>query len=74
MILSGLKKHLKSKKIFKEPIEIVISNILLKLMSNILKKLHEAYNDLLFLSERMKIGKIENLVANLNDKRNMLFT
>ena len=74
MILSGLKKHLKSKKIFKESIEIVISNILLKLMFNILKKLHEAYNDLLFLSERMKIGKIENLVANLNDKKNMLFT
>ena len=60
MILSGLKKHLKSKKILKESIEIVISNILLKLMFNILKKLHEAYNDLLFLSERIK--------------KNMLFT
>ena len=30
--------------------------------------LHELHNDLPFLSERMKIEKIEKLVANLHDK------
>ena len=30
--------------------------------------MHELYNDLPFLPERMKIGKIEKLVANLHDK------
>ena len=33
-----------------------------------LEKLHELHNDLPFLSERMKIEKIEKLVANLHDK------
>ena len=33
-----------------------------------LEKLHELYNDLLFLPERMKIEKVEKLVANLHDK------
>ena len=33
-------------------------------------KLH----DLPFLSEIMKIEKVEKLVANLHDKKNMLFT
>ena len=32
------------------------------------KQLHELHNDLLFLPERMKIGKVENLVAKLHDK------
>ena len=32
------------------------------------EKFHVFYNDLLFLSERMKIGKVEKLVANLHDK------
>ena len=32
------------------------------------KKLHELYNDLQFLPERMKIEKVEKLVANLHDK------
>ena len=30
-----------------------------------LEKLHELHNDLPFLPERMKIGKVEKLVANL---------
>ena len=30
--------------------------------------MHELYSDLPFLPERMKIGKIEKLVANLHDK------
>ena len=30
--------------------------------------LHELHNDLPFLSERMKIEKVEKLVANLHDK------
>ena len=33
-----------------------------------LEKLYELYNDLLFLRERMKIEKVEKLVANLHDK------
>ena len=33
-----------------------------------LEKLHELHNDLPFLAERMKIEKVENLVANLHDK------
>ena len=32
------------------------------------KKLHELHNDLPFLPERMKIEKVEKLVANLHDK------
>ena len=37
-------------------------------MFTILKKLHELHNDLPFLLERMKIEKVEKLVANLPDK------
>ena len=33
-----------------------------------LKKIHELHNDLPFLPERMKIGRVEKLVANLRDK------
>ena len=33
-----------------------------------LENLHELHNDLPFLSERMKIEKVENLVANQHDK------
>ena len=33
-----------------------------------LEKLHELHNDLPFLPERMKIEKVEKLVANLHDK------
>ena len=33
-----------------------------------LEKLHEIHNDLPFLPERMKIEKVEKLVANLHDK------
>ena len=32
-----------------------------------LQKLHELHNDLLISPERMKIGKVEKLVANLHD-------
>ena len=32
------------------------------------KKIHELYNDLPFLPERMKIKKIKKLVINLHDK------
>ena len=41
-----------------------------------LEKLHELHNNLPFLAERMKIEKVENLVANLHDKTelNMLST
>ena len=33
-----------------------------------LEKLHELHNDLPFLPERMKIEKVEEVVANLHDK------
>ena len=46
----------------------VMKDIFLKLMFNILKKLHELHNDLPFLPERMKIEKVEKLVTNLHDK------
>ena len=32
------------------------------------EKLHDLHNDLLFLPERMKIGKVEKLVTKLRDK------
>ena len=35
-----------------------------------LEKLHELHNDLPFLPERMKIGKVEKLVANLHYPHN----
>ena len=41
-----------------------MKDIFLKLMFNILKKLHELHNDLPFLSEK----KVEKLVATLNDE------
>ena len=37
-------------------------------------KLHELHNDIPFLPERMKIHKVYKLVANLHDKKYMLFT
>ena len=33
------------------------------------KELHENYNELQFLTDRMKIGKVEKLVPNLKDKK-----
>ena len=33
-----------------------------------LEKLHEVHDDVLFLLERMKIEKVEKLLANLHDK------
>ena len=33
-----------------------------------LLKLHELHNDLIFLSQRMKLEKVKKLVANLSDK------
>ena len=46
-----------------------MKDIFLKLVSNTIpKKFHEFHNDLPFLSERMKIEKVEKLVANLYDK------
>ena len=45
-----------------------MKDIFSKLMFNILKKLYELHNGLSFLPERMKIEKVEKLVANLHDK------
>ena len=33
------------------------------------KELHENHNELAFLTERMKIGRVEKLVPNLKDKK-----
>ena len=38
------------------------------------KNLHNLHNDLLFFHKRMKIENSEKLVANLNDKKYMLYT
>ena len=38
------------------------------------EKLHELYNDLPFLPERMKIKKVKKLVTNYMIKMNMSFT
>ena len=32
------------------------------------KKLHQIHNNLPFLPQRMKIGKVEKLIANLHDE------
>ena len=34
------------------------------------KELHDLHNDLPFMCEKMKIKEVENLVPNLDDKRN----
>ena len=47
----------------------VKKNIFSKLILSILKKIHNLYNDLPFLLQRMKIEKIEKLVTNLHDPK-----
>ena len=50
----------------------VMKGIFLKLMFSIFmnfkSKLHDFHNELAVLPERMKIGEVEKLVANLHDK------
>ena len=53
--------------------KIVMKDIFLKLMFNILKNSRNPHNDLQFLLERIKIEKVEKLVANLHDKKNMSY-
>ena len=55
-------KHFENKTIMKK----VVNDFVLKLMFNVI--LHNLHNGLPFLPERMKIEKIEQLVANLHDK------
>ena len=47
-----------------------MKKVMKKLMFNTktYSKLHELHNDLPFLSERIKIEKLEKLVANLHDQ------
>ena len=47
----------------------VKKNIFSKLIFSLLKKIHNLYNDLPFLLQRMKIEKIEKLVTNLHDPK-----
>ena len=37
------------------------------------KELHDSYNDLPFMCEKMKINGVEKLVPNLHDKKNYVF-
>ena len=46
----------------------LMKDIFLKLMFSILNNLHNLYNDLPFFPERMKIEKVEKLVAILYDQ------
>ena len=52
--------------------KIVMKDSFLKLMFNIQRKLYQLHNYLPFLHERMKIEKVEKLVADLHDKKNTL--
>ena len=45
----------------------VVKDIFLRLMFNILKKLHDLHNDLPYLPERIIIEKVKKLAANLHD-------
>ena len=49
--------------------KIVMKDSFLKLMFNIQRKLYQLHNYLPFLHERMKIEKVEKLVADLHDKK-----
>ena len=53
---------------YKNTMKKVMKDISLKLIFNILKKIPKLHNDLLFLTERMWIKKVEKFVANLHDK------
>ena len=46
----------------------MMKGIFSKLMFNIQKKLHEIHSDLSFLTERMKIEKVQMLVTNFHEK------
>ena len=72
MTLSWLKKHLNSMKICLNNdcdeaffIDLDVQNP---------ENLHNLHNDLPFLPERKKIGKVENLWQTYTIKKNMLYT
>ena len=46
----------------------VMKYIFSKLIFNILNKLHKPHDDLSFLPERMKTGKVEKPATTLHDK------
>ena len=57
------------KRFFKKTIiKKVMKDILFEVDVEYPEKLHEFHNDLLSISERIKIEKVEKLVANLHDK------
>ena len=41
---------------------------MVKVNGQYIRKLHELHNDLLFLSKRMKIEKVEKIAANLHSE------
>ena len=72
MTLSWLKKHLNSMKIClnNDRDEAFFINLDVQNPEN----LHNLHNDLPFLPERKKIGKVENLWQTYTIKKNMLYT
>ena len=54
--------------------KIVIKDVSLEVDVQYPKILHNLHNDLPFLPERMKIEKVEKVVANLHDKKRMCYT
>ena len=68
MVLSGLRKHLSEDfiKIYNEDSDI---GYFIKADAQYPEKLHEIHNYFPFLPERMKIEKVEKLVAKLHDKK-----
>ena len=69
MVLSESMKHLNLMKISLKNYNIDSDErYFLEIDVQYLRKLHDFHNDLPILPERMKIGKVEKLVAKLNNK------
>ena len=68
LIVSGLKKHLNLINILWKNIAMIVTDVQYP------ENLYNLHNDLPFSPQRMKIWKIEKLVANLHDREEYLFT
>ena len=75
MVLNGLKINLHFDKDFmKRNNEDSDEGYFLEVDFNVMKNYNEIHNYLPFSLEKIKILKVEKLVTNLHDKKNMLFT
>ena len=61
-------------KVYNEESDEGWSTWMVKVNGQHIRKLHELHNDLLFLSKRMKIEKVEKIAANLHSETNMMYT